>query len=299
MEERAFSTIGRENFPGMEVKIVCERDTSEPLIECMPDRFRIVYLKSGFCTYQNGDRSQPVTAPTVLCINHTDHVKLLEPENLSMDIMTFDPACFERYIPYESIEAWRANLGDDAHFFRAFFDRTVKYIGACPTTQAIGTRVRQLVIQAEKELAYQSEFWPCRSRSFFIELLLLVNFLYDEDVVNDSFYEEKVTDDILEVVNWLNVHFVDKIVLEDLTKQFNTNKTTLNKRFKESMGVTVTEYIINLRMEVACSCLRKTHLTVKEIISRTGYRDDAHFLRAFKKYSGCTPSEYRLKYEVS
>ena len=88
-------------------------------------------------------------------------------------------------------------------------------------------------------------------------------------------------------------------MLEDITKQFNTNKTTLNQRFKAVMGVTVMEYVMNLRMQIACSLLRKTYLSVNEIMERAGYRDDAHFMRAFKKYAGCTPTEYRSRYEIA
>ncbi len=298
MNEKRFTTIGVNDYPGFEVKISCARDVTTFEEECIPDRFRMVLIKQGYATLQNGENCQALTAPTVLCINHTDHVKLLKAQHLVMDVMVFDPACFEQYIPYDSIEAWRQTLGVDAHFFRAFFERSDFYIGACATTPFMGCRITQLISRTEQELVNQSGDWPCKSRSFFIELLLLVNTIYDEDEVNDRIYAEKMTDDVRHIINWLNTHFVEKIVLEDITKQFGTNKTTLNQKFKDVMGVTVTEYVINLRMQVACSCLRKTMIPVKEIVQRTGYKDDTHFLRAFKKYAGCTPTEYRNKYAV-
>ena len=106
-----------------------------------------------------------------------------------------------------------------------------------------------------------------------------------------------MSDEIMDVLDWVHIHYLDKVVLEDITKQFHTNKTTLNQKFKAVMGITVMEYIISLRMQIACSLLRKTFLTVGEIMERSGYRDDAHFLRSFKKYAGCTPTEYRNQFE--
>lgn len=232
-------------------------------------------------------------------INHTDHIKLVDSGGMIIDRLVFDPACFERYIPYDSIEDWKNTLRDDAHFFRAFFTRSENYIGACITTKSTGLRITQLITKTMSLLEDQIGDWPCRSRSYFIELLLLTNSIYDEDEINNTLYAEGMTDEIREIVNWLNTHFNDKIVLDDVTKLFHTNKTTLNEKFKAALGLTVTEYIISLRMQIACSCLRKTMLSVQEIISRTGYRDDAHFLRTFKKHIGCTPTEYRSRYEVS
>ncbi len=299
MNEKKYTTIGRTNYKGKEVKISCERDITILEDEYLPERFRIVYVKEGIGTFFNGDYSQTVTAPAVLCINNTDHVRLTAVDNIIMDMMVFEPSCFERYIPYDSIEDWKKSVGEDSHFFRAFFERSEKYIGVCSTTVYAGDRVTQLIIKAEKELTEQGTNWPCRSRSFFIELLLLVNTIYDEDEVNDSLYADKMTDEIRQIVNWINTHFVDKITLDDISKAFSTNRTTLNIKFKNAMGITVTEYIISLRMEIASSCLKKTLLSIGEILTRTGYKDEAHFLRAFKKFYGCTPTQYRQRYSTN
>ena len=102
-----------------------------------------------------------------------------------------------------------------------------------------------------------------------------------------------MTDEIRELINWLHIHYLDKITIETITKQFHTNKTTINQKFKAVMGMTIIEYIGSLRMQIACSLLRKTLLPINEIIERTGYKNDTHFLRTFKKHVGCTPTEYR------
>ena len=243
---------------------------------------------------------QIVTGPSVLCINESDNIEINSATNIQMDIMYFEPTCFERYIEYESIEAWKSSLRDDAYFFRPFFERDESYIGACETNHFLGNRVSQLIALADSELKEQRDhFWPCRSRSYFIELLLLTNSIYSDDGANKKTYLGQISDEIKNVISWININYMEKITLETVTKQFHTNKTTLNRKFKSVMGITVTEYLSRLRMQIACSLLRKTYLTINDIMERAGFKDDAHFLRSFKKYAGCTPSEYRSRFNNS
>lgn len=294
MEKRNLSTIGRVFFPGYELKISCDRDTVHLDNEELENRFRIVYIKEGHGIFRNGDQNQIVTSPAVLCLNDMEVVDLGDGIDLSMDIMYFEPSCFELYVPFADLRAWRDTLQNDNWYFRPFFKRSETYIGACATNHHLGKRISQLIEKAEKELSAQRDnSWPCRSRSYLIELLILINSIYDEDTEYDNIYYGRMTDEIRELINWLHIHYLDKLTLEAVTKQFKTNKTTLNQKFKAVMGMTVLEYVAHLRMQIACSLLRKTYLSINEIMERAGYRDHAHFLRTFKKHIGCTPSEYR------
>lgn len=291
-------TKGRVYHPGLEVNLCCSQETDSLEHACLEDRYRIVYIKDGYGVLRNGENSQIVTSPMVLCLNEKDYVEIHDAVNLKLDIMYFDPICFERYKPYESLQAWKESLQEDEYFFRPFFNRSTTYIGALATNQYLGNRISQLIALANLELKEQKDiFWPCRSRSYFIELLIVLNSIYDEDIPKEPVYPGVMTEEINQVVTWLHDHYMDKIVMEDVTREFHTNKTTLNKKFKEVMGVTVMEYVQNFKLQIACSLLRKTYLSVNEIMMRAGYRDDAHFLRSFKKYAGCTPTEYRNSFE--
>lgn len=297
MEEYEFSTLGQSIHPGREVKIACQfnaRDISE---QAPFDRFRVLYLKEGHGVFENGHKNQIVTSPAVICLNQHDRIRFHKSDDAILDAMFFDPVCFERYVEFASFDEWKNQLGQDEYFFRPFFERNETYIGVNSTSSILGSRISQLIALTDKTLRAQADVnWPCRSRSFFIELLLTVNSIYSEGETEQKVFIGKMSDEVLRIVEWANGHYLEKIVLDDIVKEFNTNKTTLNQRFKAVMGITVIEYIINLRMQVSCSLLRKTYLTVSEIMERSGYHDDAHFLRAFKKYSGCTPSEYRKRY---
>jgi len=299
MAECDFSTVGKTIHPGREVRISCQFDTGEISREAPYGRFRIIYLGEGHGVFENDGKKQIVTSPAVICLNHDDRIRFHKSDDAKMDVMLFDPVCFERYVDFASYDEWKNQLGQDGFFFRAFFERSETYIGVNSISRILGSKIDRLIEVTGKTLQDQADiYWPCRSRSFFIELLLTVNSVYCEGESAQNLFNGKNSDDVTKVIDWVNEHYLEKIVLEDITKAFNTNKTTLNQRFKAVMGITVIDYIINLRMQVSCSLLRKTFLSVGEIMERSGYHDNAHFLRAFKKNAGCTPSEYRKQFEA-
>lgn len=59
------------------------------------------------------------------------------------------------------------------------------------------------------------------------------------------------------------------------------------------------QYLKDLRMGEADKLLRTTFLSVKEIAFLVGARDLSHFVRAFKKDHGVTPTEFRAQRQPS
>ncbi|MBS5522032.1 MAG: helix-turn-helix domain-containing protein [Clostridiales bacterium] len=75
------------------------------------------------------------------------------------------------------------------------------------------------------------------------------------------------------------------------------NPDYLSRIFKKETGYSVSEYILKMRMSVACELLVKTDLSVSKIAMSCGYSHMAHFSKMFKKDTGMTPNEYRNRYK--
>lgn len=69
----------------------------------------------------------------------------------------------------------------------------------------------------------------------------------------------------------------------------------LIRRFHESKGCTIVEYLTRVKMDYAQSFLLSTNFPVHEIATRLGYDSLSHFCRVFKKRSGMTPQQYRRR----
>ncbi len=93
-------------------------------------------------------------------------------------------------------------------------------------------------------------------------------------------------------------HVSEELSVEDLAARVHFNPDYLSRVFKKETGRTVSEYIMEYRCALAGELLKNTDLSVTMIASRSGYPNYAYFTRIFKKYSGCTPREYRKKSDL-
>lgn len=79
-----------------------------------------------------------------------------------------------------------------------------------------------------------------------------------------------------------------------IAEHFGLNKAYLSRIFKESTGMNLLEYIQRTRVDAAKEMLCTR--SVKETAAETGFGDMQSFVRAFKKYEGITPAEYKKLY---
>ncbi len=97
-------------------------------------------------------------------------------------------------------------------------------------------------------------------------------------------------------VKLIHRHFRTPINLSQLAESMGCCRKTLENRFKESMGKTMSTYLNEIRMEDA-GRLIKSHpkLRVNEVARMTGFQSRMTFLRVFKKAYGKSPREYRSR----
>ena len=67
---------------------------------------------------------------------------------------------------------------------------------------------------------------------------------------------------------------------------------TLQRRLNEQ-GLTYSDLVEDLRYREACRLLKRTDKPVAAIATALGYTDPSHFSRAFRRWSGMRPSQYR------
>ncbi len=99
-----------------------------------------------------------------------------------------------------------------------------------------------------------------------------------------------------DIKDYLDMHFTDKIQLEDLSELFFINKYYLTRVFKEQFGVSIGTYLLQLRITNAKQLLRFTNQSIEQIAEQCGIPDANYFARAFKKLEGVAPGEYRKQW---
>ena len=108
-----------------------------------------------------------------------------------------------------------------------------------------------------------------------------------------SFLGDEIVDRILDV---LNENKNRNVTVDELSKKLSFSSRTLHLHFKKSMGVTLHQYQLNLKLNSAAVLLRYYPLiTLKEIATMYGFFDEFHFSKSFKNKFGIAPQKYRLR----
>ncbi|WP_052759655.1 helix-turn-helix transcriptional regulator [Paenibacillus sp. DMB20] len=85
--------------------------------------------------------------------------------------------------------------------------------------------------------------------------------------------------------------------LRAIADEVHMHPTHLSKIYKLETGQSLSEYMMNVRMERAGRMLTETNLKIYEICEGIGYLDPAYFIKVFRKYYGMTPQEYRERHQ--
>lgn len=100
-------------------------------------------------------------------------------------------------------------------------------------------------------------------------------------------------DIMLAVREYLTENFTSDNSLPALAMQFGINQSKLTTVFKQMFGVTVFDYLSDLKMDHAKKLLEKDGLRVKEVAATLAYKNPHHFSAAFKRRFGFGPSDVR------
>ena len=84
-----------------------------------------------------------------------------------------------------------------------------------------------------------------------------------------------------------------ELSLSTLAKKQGISSGYLATVFKKETQKTVSEYVIDKRIEHACYLLSSTHLQIQTVAQHCGIVDVQHFSKVFKKKTGKSPREYR------
>lgn len=118
-----------------------------------------------------------------------------------------------------------------------------------------------------------------------------------ETIFNKTAEKEAHVDKISEVIKYISNNYSDnKLSVYSIAENTYISRTYLCALFKKSTGKTVNEFITELRIEKAKELLEDSKIRLYEVTSCIGFTDANYFSTLFKKYTGCSPSEYREKY---
>jgi transcriptional regulator GlxA family with amidase domain len=95
---------------------------------------------------------------------------------------------------------------------------------------------------------------------------------------------------------FIEQNITEKITIEDLSEKFAIGRRHFERRFKKATNNSPIEYIQRVRIEAAKKKLESSPLNVSQVMYEVGYSDPKAFRSTFKKITGISPADYRVKY---
>ena len=93
------------------------------------------------------------------------------------------------------------------------------------------------------------------------------------------------------VIAHIRAHLTEPLTLDSLADTVFLSKSALCHRFKTATGFSVMEYIIHCRVQHARALLGRGY-SVQQAGESSGFGDNAHFIRTFRRVTGLTPGQY-------
>lgn len=98
---------------------------------------------------------------------------------------------------------------------------------------------------------------------------------------------------VQDILSHVEDSYDEDISLKQLSEDLHINVMYLGQLFKKEVGMSLSKYLNNYRIEQAKKLLTETNLAVAEIGFKVGYQNQAYFYRVFKSSENKSPKEYR------
>lgn len=298
-----YSVKGRVFYPGYVLDILVDREGD--LAVC-PNAYRAVIFTSGSAFVAVDGVKHFVEAPSVLCLNAAERAEIVKAEAVACHQVFFKPTVINAELTEDRIQCLRNGdeprspdsvCSQDFFWIHSFCGAANRLIKLGPSAFE---RVMGIIDDLTKSLDEQVDlYWPCRSRSYFLEFLFFVRNVasdYPGCLVEPREGTESGDGKFEDILIHLHSGFQGDISLTDLCERFAINRTSLNELFHRHTGKSVIQYLISLRIEFACILLRDTTMPVKEVVFRAGFNDPVNFNRTFKKRTTRSPVDYRREF---
>lgn len=97
-------------------------------------------------------------------------------------------------------------------------------------------------------------------------------------------------------IDYIYSHIHYRITVRELAEYLNLTESYLSKLFHKEMGVSVSSYILDLKIEKSKNLLQYSDYNIVDIANYLSFSSQSHFIQTFQKKTGLTPHKYRTQH---
>ena len=245
------------------------------------DNYEILFVLSGSLQYFVGSKLYGVPEGSILVLNQSELHGGVVPDRVLYDryVVVFKPEYIrDLSTPFTPLLSCFQNRSPDfSHLITLKKEDRILAQSLC-----------EKLLSFYQSVQYGADVYQ---KLTLAELLIHLNRLYEGPPCPRPHGKENAYERVVPVLSYIEAHLSDALFLDDLSHVFHISKQHLCFLFKNATGLSVTEYVIQLRISKARKLLRK-NMPVSEVCESVGFRNLSHFIRTFKKSTGMSPKQY-------
>ncbi|MBN2511280.1 MAG: helix-turn-helix transcriptional regulator [Spirochaetales bacterium] len=261
-------------------------------------RFSISYIQTGEAVFESAGKSYVLQAPVLLLQNEETEMSVTHTAGLDCASVFFHPSVINSHLDYDILrkrkKAEYITDTQDTYLFEVF-GTDPESVRVLPLNSHKNSECEFLFKKLIHAVAHdETDYCPCWMRAVLISLLI---FLLDMEKDIDEVIEVSTHPyDFKDVILYLYSHYREDLTLGGIAKEFGTNRTTLNEKFRRTVGCSAMAFVRNIRVTAAAKYLRTTDESVTRVCTDSGFKDVSYFCKLFRQTFGTSPKEYRSMY---
>lgn len=149
----------------------------------------------------------------------------------------------------------------------------------------------EIIINCFTQMFKDSQIKKSGDMRMLSSLYLLLATLSDS--TSNEVSSSNINSHVKKSLEWIEVNYSGNISISEMADYVGLNRKYFSKLFKESVGMSPQNFLINFRLNKACELMKNPHLSIGEISRSVGYDDQLLFSRIFKKFKNTAPNLYR------
>ena len=238
------------------------------------NRNMIMYVHDGAGSIIDREGNYPI-APGCLCFVGSNRFYYTLP-----DYSIYDRT--KMFLSNQELEQALAVFPEYLHMQKRFNPNAMVYAQTDPATTERINKLFDEMQQYEGKEHYHNALLTAN----YLKLLVILN----EYATNSAIPASGM---VQEAIEYINSHIHEPMCIDSICKVLHISKYYFCKKFKESTGLTVMNYILKTRIISAKNMLETANMTISEISNRCGFSSQSYFCRVFKEESGMTPLQYQ------
>lgn len=260
------------------------------------DFFELVYVINGAGMHRIGNATYPIHTGDVYVIS-PDEPHAYYPVNdgeLRIINVLFQPSILD-----ESLFHSTAHIGlTRLLYLEPLFRAEARFTHRLNLDGRLAYRIEQSLGEMQYEQTQQAPGYTLVLRNMFCTLLVWLSRAYDQQLARDGAGAEfSRRHAVVEAaMRYIEAHHTEPVSLAAVANHTAMSASRLAHLFKQHTHRSLITYLHEYRIKRVSADLLSDDAPVSELAMRLGYSDLRFFYRVFRRYRGCSPTEYRQRF---